>query len=214
MRSIRKWLGGAVLALAVAAGAAVAAPQAGRDYKVLGTPQPVESGAKIEVLEFFWYGCPHCHDLEPFIQKWTAKLPADVAFRRMPAIPTERWAPNARTFFPLEALGELARLHQEVFDAVHIERVNFNDEKIQLEWMAKKGIDRKKFADAWSSFSVQSKVKRAAQVTQAFEVNAVPSVVVDGKYLSTVSMVGSPEELMKTLDALVAKARAERGKKK
>lgn len=210
MLKVRIALGWIGVTLALLCGSAFAALQAGRDYKPLATPQPVESGARIEVVEFFWYGCPHCFDLEPFIKKWVAQLPADVEFRRVPAIPTERWAANARTFYTLEAINELPRLHQEVFDAVHIDRVNFNDEKVQLDWMAKKGVDRKKFSDAWSSFSVQSKVKRAAQVTQAFDVNSVPSLVVDGKYLSTVAMAGSPEQLMKTLDELVAKARAER----
>lgn len=214
MQGFNKWFGVAGLVVALLGGSAVAAPQAGRDYKPLATPQPVETGARIEVVEFFWYGCSHCYDLEPFIKKWTAKLPADVEFRRVPAIPTERWATNARTFYTLEALGELPRLHQEVFDAVHIDRVNFNDEKTQLEWMAKKGVDRQKFADAWASFSVQSKVKRAAQVTRAFDVNSVPSLVVDGKYLTTVAMAGSPEQLMKTLDDLIVKARGERPKKK
>ena len=214
MLNIRKWLGLAGLALALAAGAAGAASQAGREYKVLAAPQPTESGAKIEVLEFFWYGCPHCFDLEPFLRKWTPKLPKDVDFRRIPAIPTERWASNARTFYTLEALGELERLHGEVFDAVHIDRVNLNDEKIQLDWMAKKGVDRKKFGEAWSSFTVQSKLKRAAQLNQAYEVTGVPTLVVDGKYTTSVSMAGSPEQLMKTLDELIVKARAERAKKK
>lgn len=214
MPNIRKWLGLAGLFLALAAGSAGAASQAGREYKALPMPQPVETGAKVEIIEFFWYGCSHCFDLEPFLNKWTAKLPKDVEFRRIPAIPTERWSPLARTYYTLEAIGELERLHVEVFDAVHIDRVNLNDEKIQLEWMARKGIDRKKFADAWSSFTVQSKVRRAAQISKAYDISGVPSLVVEGKYLTSVSMTGSPEQLMKTLDELIVKARAERGRKK
>jgi thiol:disulfide interchange protein DsbA len=210
MLKMKRWLGLAGLVLALFAGAALAAAQAGREYKALARPQPTESGAKIEVTEFFWYGCSHCFDLEPFLKKWTAKLPQDVAFRRVPAIPTERWAPNARTFYTLEAIGELERLHGEVFDAIHIDRVNFNNEKAQLEWMAKKGVDSKKFTDAWNSFAVQSKTRRAVQLTQAHDISGVPTLVVDGKYLTSVSMTGSPEGLMQTLDELVAKARAER----
>ena len=211
---LKKWLGLIGLALALVAGSAAAQLKAGRDYKPLANPQAVESGEKIEVLEFFWYGCSHCYDLEPFLKKWTAKLPKDVEFRRIPAIPTERWAPNARTFYTLESLGLLEKLHGEVFDAIHIDRVNFNDERLQLDWMAKKGVDRAKFAEAWKSFSVQSKTKRAVQQTQANDISGVPTLVVDGKYQTSVSMAGSHEALLKVLDELIVKARAERPKKK
>ncbi len=212
MLNTKKWLALAGLFLALIAGAAGAALQAGRDYKPLARPQATESGAKVEVIEFFWYGCSHCFDLEPFLKKWTAKLPKDVEFRRVPAVPTERWAAGARIFYTLEAIGELERLHGEVFDATHIDRVNLNDEKILLEWMAKKGVDRKKFGDAWASFSVQSKTKRAAVLSQAYGIDGVPSLVVEGKYLATVSMAGSPERLMQNLDELIVKARGERKK--
>lgn len=208
---LKKWLSLLGLTLALAAGAAA---QGKPSYKMLANPQAVESGEKIEIIEFFWYGCPHCFDLEPFLRKWTAALPKDVEFRRIPAIPTERWMPNARTFYTLEAMGLLEKMHGEVFDAIHIDRVNLNDERIQLDWMAKKGVDRAKFADAWRSFSVQSKTRRAAQLTQAYEITGVPTLVVDGKYQTSVSMTGSPEGLMKTLDELIVRARAERTKKK
>ena len=211
---MKQWMGLLGLSLTLLAGGAAAEIKAGRDYKPLTTPQAVETGAKIEVIEFFWYGCSHCFDLEPFLKKWVATLPKDVEFRHLPAVPTERWLPNARTYYTLESLNLLERLHGEVFDAIHIDRVNFNDEKIQLEWMEKKGVDKRKFAEAWKSFSVQGKTKRAVQLTQAYGVNGVPTLVVDGKYMTSVSMTGSPESLMKALDELIAKARAERGGKK
>lgn len=209
---LKKWLGLIGLTLALAAGSAAA--QGRPAYKMLANPQAVESGEKVEVIEFFWYGCPHCFDLEPFLRKWTAALPKDVEFRRIPAIPTERWMPNARTFYTLEAMGLIEKMHGEVFDAIHIDRVNLNDERIQLDWMAKKGVDRARFAEAWKSFSVQSKTRRAAQLTQAYDITGVPTLVVDGKYVTSVSMTGSPEGLMKTLDELIVRARAERGSKK
>ncbi len=209
---IKNWLGLIGITLALLAGAAAA--QGKSAFKLLAAPQPVETGKKIEVIEFFWYGCPHCYDLEPFLKKWTARLPKDVEFRRIPAVPTERWMPNARTYYTLESMGLLEKLHGEVFDAIHIDRVNFNDEKTQLDWMARKGIDRNKFAEAWRSFSVQSKTKRAVQLTQSYDITGVPTLVVDGKYVTSVSMTGSPEGLMQTLDGLIAKARAERPKEK
>ncbi|MBM3390390.1 MAG: thiol:disulfide interchange protein DsbA/DsbL [Betaproteobacteria bacterium] len=209
---LNKWLGLIGLTLALAAGSVAA--QGKPAFKPLANPQAVETGDKIEVIEFFWYGCSHCFDLEPFLKKWKAKLPKDVEFRIIPAVPTERWMPNARTFYTLEAMGLLEKLHGEVFDAIHIDRVNLNDERIQLDWMAKKGVDRAKFTEAWKSFSVQSKTKRAIQQTQAYDITGVPTLVVDGKYVTSVSMTGSPEGLMKTLDELIVRARAERPKKK
>ncbi|MBE7423466.1 MAG: Thiol:disulfide interchange protein DsbA [Rhodocyclaceae bacterium] len=211
--NVRKWLGLAGVLVALAAGTAFAQ---GRNatYKPLAKPQAVESGDKIEVVEFFWYGCSHCFDLEPQLHKWVARLPKDVEFRRIPAVPTERWMAGARTFYTLEALGLLDRLHGEVFDAIHLSHVNLMDEKIQLDWMAGKGVDRAKYADAWKSFSVQSKTRRAVQQTQAYDISGVPTLVVDGKYQTSVSMTGSHEALLKTLDELIARARAERPKKK
>lgn len=211
---LKKWLGLIGLALALVAGSAAAQLKAGRDYKPLANPQAVETGDRIEVIEFFWYGCSHCYDLEPILNKWTARLPKDVEFRRVPAIPTERWAPNARTFYTLESLGLLEKLHGAVFDAIHLDRVNFNDERSQLDWMAKKGVDPARFSEAWKSFSVQSKTKRAVQQTQANDISGVPTLVVDGKYQTSVSMAGSHEALLKVLDELIVKARAERPKKK
>lgn len=210
MRHFVKWIALAGLFLTLAAGAAAQQKAA---FRALATPQPVESGEKIEVIEFFWYGCPHCFDLEPALNKWKAALPKDVEFRRIPAVPTERWLPGARLYYTLEALGQLEALHGAVFDAIHLDRINLNDEKVQLDWMAKKGVDRARYAEAWKSFSVQSKTRRAVQQTQAYEISGVPTLVVDGKYQTSVSMAGSTEALLKTLDELIAKARTERRKK-
>lgn len=206
--NLKKWLGLLGLTLALASGTVFA--QANNSYKPLASPQPVETGDKIEVVEFFWYGCPHCFELEPHLNKWTAKLSKDVEFRRIPAVPTERWLPTARIYYTLEALGRLDTLHEAVFDAIHVDRVNLNDEKTLGEWMVKKGVDRTKYAEAWKSFSVQSKTQRAIRQTQSYGIDGVPALVVDGKYLTSVSMTGSQEALLKTLDALIAKARVER----
>lgn len=212
MLNPKKWLWSFLL-LAAFAGWAHAAVTAGREYANLQPAQPTESGTKVEVVEFFWYGCPHCYTLDPALNKWVRQLPKDVEFRRIPAIPTPRWAATARTFYTLEAIGELERLHSDVFDAIHRDGVKMDNEATQLEWMAKKGVDRKKFSDAWSSFSVQSKVQRAAQLTQSYKIDSVPTMVVDGKFVTSVSMAGGQDKLMGVLDDLVAKARSERGGK-
>jgi thiol:disulfide interchange protein DsbA len=223
---MKKWLGlfGVFgLSLALIAGGAAAQVKSSGGYATLPSPQPVETGAKIEVIEFFWYGCPHCFDLEPNLKKWMAKLPKDVEMRRVPAIPHPRWAPGARTYYTLEALGELDRLHGEVFEAIHIQRANLADEMTQLDWMAKRGVDRRKFTEASNSFSVQSKIRRASQLSQNYPLFVdkfvdghsvgVPSFIVDGKYLTSASIAGGPDAMFRTLDSLIAKARAERGKK-
>lgn len=212
----RKFLGLSMAGLAVLglAGVAAAKLTAGREYVIVNPPQPTEAGAgKIEVVEFFWYGCPHCFDLEPVLDKWAKTLPKDVEFRRVPTIFRESWIPGARIYYALEAIGELPRLHGDVFNAIHTERINLNDEKILKEWMAKKGVDSKKFADAYNSFAVQTKTKRAQQVTQGYKITGVPAMAVDGKYLTSVSQTGSHEALTATLDQLIQQARAEKAKK-
>ncbi len=221
MQSMKKWLGLMTMATSLFAAAALAAPNTAPNtaskatplYRVLKTPQPVEAGAKIEVIEFFWYGCPHCYELEPTLKKWVAKLPKDVEFRRIPAIPAARWAPMARTYYTLEALGELNRLHGEVFDAVHRDHVKLDDEATQLDWMASKGIDRRKFSETAKSFSVQTKVTRATMMSQSYEIEGVPALVVDGKYMTAPSLANGIEPMFGVLDELVNKARAERKKK-
>lgn len=209
---MKKWLGLFVVAFGLIA--ATGASQAAPAFKPLAQPQAVESGDRIEVIEFFWYGCPHCFDLEPVLKKWTAALPKDVEFRRIPAVPTQRWMHDARIFYTLEALDLLDKMHGAVFDAIHLNSINLGDEKTLVDWMASQGVDRTRFSSAWKSFSVQSKTKRAIQLTQAYDINSVPMLIVDGKYVTSVSMAGSMDALLKTLDELVAKARAERPKKK
>lgn len=212
MLNARRWLGLFLFALACA-GTAQAAVTEGREYTRLSPPQPTDSGGKVEVIEYFWYGCPHCYALEPTLNRWVKSLPKDVEFRRVPALPTPRWMPLARTYYTLEALGELDRLHGQVFDAIHRDSVRLDQPDVQLEWMAKHGIDKKKFTDAWNSFTVQSKVKRAAQLTQAAKIDSVPSLVVDGKYVASVSTAGGNDQLVAVLNELIAKARSEHGKK-
>jgi thiol:disulfide interchange protein DsbA len=208
----KKWLGLFMLAAACAAPAQAASE--GREYTLMNPAQPTEGGNKVEVIEFFWYGCPHCYSLEPALNKWVRSLPGDVVFKRVPAIPTPRWAPLARTFYTLDAMGELERLHSEVFDAIHRDNVKLDRPEVQQDWIARKGVDAKKFNDTWNSFTVQSKVNRAAQMTQSYRIDSVPTLVVDGKYKTSVSAAGGNEQLIAVLNELVAKARGARGKAK
>lgn len=195
--------------LAFAAGAADL--KEGRDFRLVNPPL-VADGNKIEVTEFFWYGCPHCFDFEPVLSAWVKTLPADVSFRRVPTIfPNGRWLPGARLYYTLEAMNLLEKLHTEVFNAIHVDRRRLDDEKILLDWVAGKGLDAKKFSEAWASFGVQSRVRQARELTVAAGVTGVPSVMVQGRYLALTP--GNYEELVANIELLVARSRADAGKK-
>jgi len=133
----------------------------GKNYARLKVPQPVESGKKIEVIEFFSYGCPHCSDLEPYLDNWFKTMPADVQFRRVPVMFQERWRVLAKIYYTLDALGEETRLSPEVFKAIHANGQPLWDEKTFLDWAASKGLDRAKVASVYASFGIDSKMKRA-----------------------------------------------------
>jgi len=200
----------ALVSTFVLAGTAAAAdPQAGRDYKAINPPLPGVKG-KIEVVEFFSYGCPHCSDFHPLISQWAAKLPKDVSFRRIPvSFNRPEWARLSRLYFALEATGDLAKFDTAVFIAIHEQRVNFKTDESVVSWAASKGIDGKKFGDALNSFSMQSKVQRADQEASAARISGVPSLAVDGKYLINNEAAGNYEELLKLTDTVIEKARQE-----
>ena len=184
------------------------AQTAGKEYTLVSPAQPTEDAAKIEVLEFFSYGCPHCAEFHPLISSWSAKLPADVVFKRIPiTFGRGAWVNIAKLYYTLEITGDLAKLDGDVFKAIHNDRANLFDEKALLEWVTKKGVDMKKFSDTFNSFGVASMVKRGDQLAQAYKITGVPAIGVDGKYL--VGDMGFNEKLLVT-NQLIAKARTER----
>lgn len=195
--------------LTFAAPAALAAPPLeGKQYTRLQMPQPTETAGKVEVIEFFWYGCPHCFDFEPLLQQWKKKLPADVTFRKVPAIFRDTWAPGARIYYTLEALGLLDKLNEAVFAAMIKQKINLNDEKTLFDWMAKQGVDRQKFADMYKSFSVDGKVRKAAEMTQEYGFGGVPVLIVGGKYMPAPNL-GTFGDMLGVVDGLIAKNRDE-----
>lgn len=210
MRRVAPFLAVLAAVVPLSAAAQSAAPQEGNQYVRLKNPQPVETGKKIEVIEFFSYGCPHCGELEPFLQSWLKTMPADVQFRRIPVMFQERWIPLAKIYYTLEALGEEARLSPEVFSALHAKGLSLWQDKTFFDWAASHGLDRKKVEDMYNSFGIGGKVNRARLAAQAYQVQSVPLVVVDGKYVT--NRVGSHSAMPPLIDALVAKARAERPK--
>ena len=202
-----------VSSFAVSGLSLAAEPQAGRDFKPVSPPLPSSKG-KIEVIEFFSYGCPHCSDFHPFINQWAARLPKDVSLRRVPvSFNRPEWARLARIYYALEATGDLATLDAAVFTAIHAQRVAFRTDEAVIAWAAGKGADSKKFGDALASFSMQSKVQRGDQEAAAARISGVPALVVDGKFLINNEAAGNFEELLKLTDAVIAKARRERSGK-
>lgn len=173
-----------MLGSALAASLPAFAQGQGREYVLIEPPQPTDNPGKIEVVEFFSYGCPHCSDFHPLLSAWIAKQAADVVVRKVPVtFGRAAWSNIARLFYALETTGDLARLDADVFKAIHAERQNLFEERGINEWVAKKGVDPKKFADAFASFGVQSKVKRGDQMAQAYRIQGVPALGVQGRYL-------------------------------
>ena len=180
-------------------------------YTELKPAQPTESAAgKIEVLEFFWYGCPHCYSLEPAIELWTRKLPADVQFRRVPAVFNERWGHNAAIFYTFEALGVLNKLHRPFFDAIHRDRLRSDNQQALSEWLQKNGVDSNRFFDTMKSFGVQTKLRRAAQLSVAYRIDGTPAMAVQGRYTVSAEQGRSHQGMLDTVDYLLDIARKQK----
>lgn len=213
MKFDRRSFVGALLGLAAAFTLATPAQAqtVGKDYTPITPAQPTENPAKVEVLEFFSYGCPHCADLHPLLAPWVAKQAADVVVKKVPiTFGRAAWGNIAKLYYTLEITGDLARLDGEVFRAIHSQRVNLFEERGVMEWVAKNGVDQKKFADTFNSFGVNSKVRRGDQLAQAYKIQGVPALAVDGKYL-----VGGQNfnETLANADKLIVKARGEKSGK-
>ncbi len=193
-----------VVALALSPLLARAHHEGGAQFTELKPEQPVESGDRIEVIEFFWYGCPHCYALEPVLEKWLPKLPADVAFRRVPAILNQRWAHDAGIFHALDALGVVDKLHRPLFDAIHRDRLRTDESKALGDWLRTRGVDPARFEQTLKSFGVQAKVRRAAQLSASYKIDGVPALAVHGRYL-----IGARgfEEMLGIADRLIAATR-------
>jgi len=192
------------LALATLGGTPlVRAQQPGVNYTVLKPEQPVNTPGKVEVLEFFWYGCIHCYNLEPVLEPWLRKLAPDVQFRRIPAIFNDRWAHDAVIFYSLEAMGVGEKLHRPLFDAIHQDRLRTDDAKSLDAWLQKQGVDVKRFAEMMKSFGVQSKLNQAKRLTVAYRIDGTPAMAVHGRYTVSVDQGGSQRGVLSVVDHLV-----------
>jgi len=196
------------------AGAALAQPakpREGKDYLVLGKRAPTDVPAgKIEVVEFFWYNCPHCNSFEPALEAWVKNLPKDVSFKRVPVAFRDDFAPQQRLFYTLEALNKVDEYQRKVFHAVHVERQSLNSDEAILAWAAKQGFDMARFSETYRSFSVASKLRKAVQLQDAYKVEGVPSLGIAGLYYTDGSLAGSMDRALQVADHLIAEARKSR----
>lgn len=201
--------GAAFAGLALPLGAlAQGGPVEGRDYVKLSQRQPTQDPKKIEVVEFFWYGCPHCHSFEPALEAWVKKLPADVNFRRLPVAFREvPFVLHQKLYFAIETLGLVDSLHRKVFVAMHIERNPLNTPEAIGDFVAKNGVDKAKFAEVMNSFSVAGKAKQAAALSAGYKIDGTPAIGIDGRYYTSGSISGSNERALAVTDYLVAQTR-------
>ena len=183
------------------------------EYRLIEPPQPVETGDRIEVIDFFWYGCPYCNQLLPFLEEWIKAKPSDVAVRRMPAVLKDTWAPHARIYYALELLNEAERLHTRVFHGYHVEELHMSKPDVMEQWAVKNGIDRRKWADAYFSPEVDAKIARSQRAMKLYTVEGTPSLAVDGRYITSGSMAPSIKAMVVVLDDLVRIARQRRATK-
>lgn len=187
------------------------APQAGIDFIKLDKPAPVEVPAgKIEVIEFFWYSCPHCNAFEPVLSAWVKTLPKDVVFKRMPIAFRDDFVPQQKLFFALEAMGLVDKFHTRVFAAIHGERQNLTSAEAITAWMVKQGVDKAKFLEHFNSFATATKATRARQLQNAYQLEGVPALGVAGLYYTDGSLAKSMDRALLVSDFLVAQARSVR----
>lgn len=221
MRFLTRFIAAASLTLVAAtAGATPDNPQAGTDYRVLDKPQQTESGNKVEVTEFFGYFCPHCNAFEPKLEDWVKKQGNNIVFKRVPVIFRDFMVPQQKLYFALDAMGKADEMQKKVFRAIHADHQQLDTEAQIMEFIGKQpGIDKQKFADLYNSFGVQTKVNRVPALQQAYQIDGVPTLAVNGRYVTSPSIVAAgmgnvseaalQDAALKVMDFLVAKAAKE-----
>jgi thiol:disulfide interchange protein DsbA len=176
--------------------ASIADPKLGAEYVQLASPQPAQAvGKKVEVIEFFMYHCPHCNVLEPYLADWVKKQGDKILFKRV-HMPTSPNDPEARLYLTLEAMGKLDEMHAKVFKAFHVDRMRLTKDDVIIDWVARNGIDKAKFTETWNSFGVMTKLKRLPQVLNAYKIDSVPMLVVDGRLVTSPSIVDASNKGM------------------
>ena len=178
------------------------------DFEEITPPQTTSDPQKVEVVELFWYRCPHCYRLLSFMERWEKNKPDNVTYVRMPAILSERWAFHARAYYAAELLGITDKIHRPLFDAIHAERRNLDNEAAMEAFFAEHGVSADTFRKAWRSFAVETKVRKARVMTKRYGITGTPAVIVNGKFRTDGTMTGSYPNMIRVIDDLVAKESA------
>ena len=187
--------------------------EAGKTYIELNSAVPVAVPGKIEVVELFWYGCPHCYAFEPVVNPWAEKLPSDVNFVRLPAMFGGPWDAHGQMFLTLEAMGVEHKVHAAVFNAIQKEGKRLTDKEEMADFLATQGVDKAKFLQTFDSFAIKGQIVKAKELAKKYEISGVPTMVVDGKYRFDLGTAGGPEQALNVADQLIAKERAAKAAK-
>jgi len=182
--------------------------EAGKQYVELSSAVPVSEPGKIEVVEMFWYGCPHCYAFEPTINPWAEKLPADVHFVRIPAMFGGPWDAHGQLFLTLQSMGVENKVHSAVFNAIQKEHKKLTTPDDMAEFVATQGVDKDKFLATFNSFAIKGQIVAAKELAKKYEITGVPTLIVNGKYRFDLGSAGGPEQTLQVADQLIAKERA------
>ncbi|WP_226809818.1 thiol:disulfide interchange protein DsbA/DsbL [Candidatus Vallotia lariciata] len=186
--------------------ASILSPVAGRDYTILPKSQLVKAqDGKVEVIEFMWYSCPYCGELESYLEKWKAKKSENIAFRRVPITLSNQFIPHSKMLLALNILGLCDRLTPEIFEEIRLGRNRLLNLNEQVNFLVKKGVDKRKYLDAYHSFLVEIEIKRTSQMVQNYKIDSVPTIVVQGTYQISPAMTNSLEDTIQVLEYLVRK---------
>lgn len=198
----------AALLAALPAQASLDAPEEGFDYRLIEPPQTVKAGRKIEVVEFFWYDCPHCNAMLPLIEPWARRNRSGIEYKRVPFARNDSAVPQQHLYYALESLGKVEELHEQIFHAIHSDKIPLKTAEQMADYLGQRGIDRRRFLKIFHSAEVQTKVQRAQQLTSIYRVDSVPTIAVNGRYVTAASMTGgSQADALRMVEYLVEQAR-------
>ncbi|MPZ42108.1 MAG: thioredoxin domain-containing protein [Betaproteobacteria bacterium] len=211
MTRCRQWLALLLGLVAAVAAQAQSAPGSvtlseGKNYRLI-PQQPVADPGRIEVIDFFFYGCPFCNELRPMLERWRKALPADVVFRRTPTVRRDTWVPLAKTYYTLELLGEAERLHEEVYKGYHDEELSMSRPEVMADWAQRHGVDRDRWLSTYNSEEVTRLVEQARRMTQDYDIQGTPSVVINGRYLTSSGMTDDVKLVVPVAEQLIRMVR-------
>jgi len=207
MKAITKWAVALLIPMLVTSTASAEGFTQGQDYVELSSPQPTSTGDKIEVVELFWYGCPHCFKLEPYIEDWLASKPDDVGFVRIPGIASKRWELLAKAYYTAELLGVLDKTHMALFKVIHEGKKKITDEAALQDFFVEQGVSVEDFKSTINSFAMNVKINNAKQMSRRYAITGVPTLVVNGKYRTSLGMARGSKNVIKVVNYLIEQER-------